>query len=135
MSRQPSELSKLFAKIATETSHLAGRPITFILSMAIIAGWALSGPLFKFSDTWQLVINTGTTIITFLMVFIIQNSQNRDGAAIQAKLDELILVGKAANRFVGIEELTDEEIEELRNKCRARAKNDERQPVEPGTVE
>jgi low affinity Fe/Cu permease len=135
MQRQPSASSKLFAKIATQTSHLAGRPVAFTLSTAIIVGWALSGPLFKFSDTWQLVINTGTTIITFLMVFIIQNSQNRDGAAIQAKLDELILVGKAANRFVGIEDLTDEEIEELRGKWRARAKRDVRRVDEVATVE
>ncbi|RYE61971.1 MAG: low affinity iron permease family protein, partial [Oxalobacteraceae bacterium] len=82
------------------------------------------GPVFHFSDTWQLVINTGTTIITFLMVFLIQNSQNRDGAAIQVKLDELIRVSAAKNTFVGIEHLTDEEIEELRTKCEARAKGD-----------
>ena len=78
--------------------------------------------MFQYSDTWQLVINTGTTIVTFLMVFLIQNSQNRDGAAIQVKLDELIRVSAAKNFFVGIEHLTDEEIERLRNMCEARAK-------------
>jgi low affinity Fe/Cu permease len=77
--------------------------------------------LFGFSDTWQLVINTGTTIVTFLMVFLIQNSQNRDGAAIQVKLDELIRVGAAHNSLIGIEHLTDEELEDLRTKCEARA--------------
>ena len=106
--------------IASGISHYAGRPSAFILSLTIIATWAVTGPMFGFSDTWQLIINTGTTIVTFLMVFVIQNSQNRDGAAIQAKLDELILVGSAANRFVGIESLTDEEIDELRADCRMR---------------
>jgi low affinity Fe/Cu permease len=87
----------------------------------MIVVWALTGPLFGFSDTWQLIINTGTTIVTFLMVFLIQNTQNRDNAAIQAKLDELILVGAAPNRYIGIETLTEEELEELREKCRQRA--------------
>lgn len=89
--------------------------------MAVVVVWAVSGPLFGFSDTWQLVINTGTTIVTFLMVFLIQNSQNRDSAAIQVKLDELIRAGAARNSFVGIEHLTDEELTELREKCEARA--------------
>jgi low affinity Fe/Cu permease len=83
--------------------------------------WAITGPLFQYSDTWQLVINTGTTIVTFLMVFLIQNSQNRDGAAIQVKLDELIRVSTAHNSFVGIEHLTDEELEDIRTKCELRA--------------
>ena len=93
--------------------------------------WAITGPLFGYSDTWQLVINTGTTIVTFLMVFLIQNSQNRDGAAIQVKLDELIRVSTAQNSFVGIEHLTDEELEEIRNKCeqRAAAEKDGDDPV------
>jgi low affinity Fe/Cu permease len=79
----------------------------------------VTGPLFKFSDTWQLVINTGTTIVTFLMVFLIQNSQNRDNAAIQVKLDELIRTSAARNSFVGIEHLTDEELDDIRDKCEA----------------
>jgi len=90
--------------------------------MATIVVWAITGPFFHFSDTWQLVINTGTTIVTFLMVFLIQNSQNRDAAAIQIKLNELIRVSKAHNSFVGVERLTDEEIDEIRIKCEERAR-------------
>ena len=92
-----------------------------MLAAGVILVWAITGPLFQFSDTWQLVINTGTTIVTFLMVFLIQNSQNRDSAAIQVKLDELIRVSTAQNSFVGIEHLTDEELEEIRLKCEQRA--------------
>jgi low affinity Fe/Cu permease len=84
--------------------------------------WGISGPIFGFSDTWQLVINTGTTIVTFLMVFLIQNSQNRDSAAIQVKLDELIRVSKASNTFMGLEHLTDDELQEIEGKCQGRAK-------------
>ena len=79
-------MKRAFADIATTIDQLSGRPLTFGVALLIIAAWALSGPLFNFSDTWQLIINTGTTVITFLMVFVIQNTQNRDGAAIQAKL-------------------------------------------------
>ena len=118
---EPSQLSKTFANAASATAHAAGKPITFVACCLVIVLWAVSGPLFHFSDTWQLIINTGTTIVTFLMVFLIQNTQNRDGTAIQAKLDELILVGSAPNRYIGIEALTDEELEELREKCRQRA--------------
>src|SRR5215213_9191371 len=96
--------------------------MAFTLAVATVVVWAASGPIFGFSDTWQLVINTGTTIITFLMVFLIQNTQNRDGAAIQAKLDELIRSSAAQNSFVGIEHLTEEELEELRAKIETRAK-------------
>ena len=92
------------------------------MAARIVIVWAVSGPIFGFSDTWQLVINTGTTIVTFLMVFLIQNSQNRDSAAIQVKLDELIRVGAARNSMVGIEHLTDDELEDLRGKCEARAR-------------
>lgn len=84
---------------------------------ALVVLWAASGPIFGFSDTWQLVINTGTTIVTFLMVFLIQNTQNRDGAAIQAKLDQLILASRAKNEFVGIEHLSEREVEEFRRRC------------------
>jgi hypothetical protein len=84
---QPSEVSRFFGNFANRTSLAAGRASAFIFAVGIVAVWAISGPLFGFSDTWQLVINTGTTIVTFLMVFLIQNSQNRDSAAIQVKLD------------------------------------------------
>jgi low affinity Fe/Cu permease len=87
----------------------------------VVIAWAASGPVFAFSDTWQLVINTGTTIVTFLMVFLIQNTQNRDGAAIQAKLDELIRASGSQNAFIGIEHLTQEEVDEFRKRCAARA--------------
>ena len=87
--------------------------MVFIGCCALVILWACAGPIFKFSDTWQLVINTTTTIITFLMVFLIQNTQNRDNAAIQAKLDEIIHSGDADNKFIGIEHLTDEELEEI----------------------
>ncbi|MEZ0081493.1 low affinity iron permease family protein [Bradyrhizobium japonicum] len=111
-----------FGELASKTSQAAGRASTFMLAAGIVIVWAMSGPLFGFSDTWQLVINTGTTIVTFLMVFLIQNSQNRDSAAIQVKLDELIRVGAAQNSLVGIEHLSDQELEDLRKTCEARAK-------------
>jgi low affinity Fe/Cu permease len=114
--------SRVFGDVANKTSQAAGRALTFILAACVILVWAITGPMFGYSDTWQLVINTGTTIVTFLMVFLIQNSQNRDGAAIQVKLDELIRVGAARNSLVGIEHLTDEELEDLRTRCEARAK-------------
>src|SRR5579872_5572631 len=114
-------MKRVFADIATLTAQISGRPITFALALAVIIVWAVTGPLFKFSDTWQLIINTGTTVITFLMVFIIQNTQNRDGAAIQAKLDELIRVGAARNVLIGIETLTVDEINEIRASCAAKA--------------
>ncbi len=113
--------SRFFGALANRTSLAAGRASTFILAVSVVIVWAVSGPLFGFSDTWQLVINTGTTIVTFLMVFLIQNSQNRDSAAIQVKLDELIRVGAARNSMVGIEHLTDDELEDIRGKCEARA--------------
>jgi low affinity Fe/Cu permease len=112
-----------FARAANAVSHAAGRPVAFILCCLIVIVWAVSGPVFHYSDTWQLVINTGTTIITFLMVFLIQNSQNRDGAALQAKLDELIRVTKEArNDFVGIESKPEEKLEEIREEFQAEPK-------------
>jgi low affinity Fe/Cu permease len=115
-------MEKLFTKVATAVAHAAGKPAAFIVCCAIILLWALSGPVFGFSDTWQLIINTGTTIVTFLMVFLIQNTQNRDGAALQVKLDELIRVGEAENRFIGIEHLSESEVEQFRALCEKAAK-------------
>jgi low affinity Fe/Cu permease len=119
--KEAGGLSELFGDIANRTSQAAGRAFTFMIAAGIVIVWAITGPIFNYSDTWQLVINTGTTIITFLMVFLIQNSQNRDSAAIQVKLDELIRVSTAHNSFVGIEHLTDEELEDIRTKCESRA--------------
>ena len=113
--------SRFFGDLANKTSQAAGRASAFLIAAGVVLVWAITGPLFQYSDTWQLVINTGTTIVTFLMVFLIQNSQNRDGAAIQVKLDELIRVSSAHNSFVGIEHLTDDELEEIRDKCERRA--------------
>ena len=115
-------MKRAFADIASTIDQVSGRPLTFGVALLIIAAWAFSGPLFNFSDTWQLIINTSTTIITFLMVFVIQNTQNRDGAAIQAKLDELIRVSAARNTLIGIEMLTQDEIEEIRATCAAKAR-------------
>ncbi|BCH16030.1 membrane protein [Mesorhizobium sp. L-2-11] len=123
----PAMMEKLFTRIANYVAHLAGLPSTFAVCFLIIVAWGASGPMFGFSDTWQLIINTGTTIVTFLMVFLIQNTQNRDGAAIQAKLDELIRVSKAKNSFIGIEHLTESEVEEIREKCERAAKRHDRQ--------
>jgi low affinity Fe/Cu permease len=108
-------MDRLFTWVASRTALASGKPLTFIVAIGLIAVWAATGPLFAFSDTWQLVVNTSTTIVTFLMVFLIQNSQNRDAAAIQAKLDELIrAVPKGRGQFIGIEHLTDSEIEAIR---------------------
>lgn len=108
-------LSNGFDKLAQWTARHAGRPTTFAVALAIIAVWSVSGPVFGWSDTWQLIINTGTTIVTFLMVFLIQNTQNRDTEALQLKLDELIRVNdKARNRLLRLEELTEEEMEQVK---------------------
>ena len=102
-----------FTRLASRTSYYTGRPLTFAIATLVILIWAVSGPVFHYSDTWQLVINTGTTIVTFLMVFLIQATQNRDAAAIQLKLDELLFaVEKARNAVIGIEERSEEEIED-----------------------
>lgn len=109
----------LFRKIATKVAQVTGEATTFLIALTVIICWAALGPLFNFSNTWQLVINTTTTIVTFLMVFLIQNTQNRDGRAVQLKLDELILTSReASDAFVDLEELTDEEIERLETEFR-----------------
>jgi low affinity Fe/Cu permease len=104
-----------FAQFAKWTAHAVGHPISFSLAIAVILVWAITGPFFEFNDTWQLVINTGTTIVTFLMIFLVQNTQNRDGAAIQLKLDELIrAVHGAHNAIMDIEELNEDELDRIR---------------------
>lgn len=111
-----------FGYFAQEIARLTGRPVTFLLAVLVVIVWAVTGPLFGYSDTWQLVINTGTTIVTFLMVFLIQNTQNRDTLAIQLKLAELILTMKGIpDRFATIEDLSDDELEALHDDFRARA--------------
>ncbi len=108
-------MNAIFSKFATAVSAAMGKPVTFVSAVALVLVWAISGPFFGFSEVWQLVINTGTTIITFLMIFVLQNSQNRDSEALQAKLDELILTSRdAQNRFIGIERLDEDELRQLR---------------------
>ncbi len=114
-------IDKAFAAFANRTAKAAGSPWTFGACVLLVVAWAASGPVFKFSETWQLVINTGTTIITFLMVFLIQNTQNRDGEAMQAKLDDLILTSAAENDFVGIESMSDKELRAFHQRCVERA--------------
>ena len=134
-------MRKFFNLCATKISTAAGQPLTFAAALAIIVVWAVTGPLFHYSDTWQLIINTGTTIVTFLMVFLIQNSQNRDGAAMQAKLDELLrAVDKAREQFIGIEHLTDHQIELVRAALERHAKQikenqTDKQETAPDTVD
>lgn len=117
-------MEKFFNRMANSTAKLAGRPWTFIACLAVVLAWALTGPLFGFNEVWQLVINTGTTIVTFLMVFLIQNTQNRDAAAMHAKMDELIYaVRKADARFIGIEHLTDRELAIILEEVERRARD------------
>jgi low affinity Fe/Cu permease len=107
--------SQFFSQAAQWTSRQCGRPLTFGLASGVVVVWAVPGPLFNYSDTWQLVINTGTTIVTFLMVFLIQNTQNRDASAVQLKLDELIRVSTTArNKFLTLEDLTEAELDQLK---------------------
>ena len=107
-------MSHMFENLATRVAALTGRPPAFALALSIIIVWAISGPVFRWSDTWQLVINTGTTIVTFLMVFLIQSAQNRDASAIQAKLDELIrAISHARNEFIGIEHLAEDDLHKI----------------------
>ena len=103
-----------YSSLAKAAAHFAGRPFVFLLAVTIIVIWAITGPLFHFSDTWQLVINTGTTIVTFLMVFLVQRTQNRDGLAIQLKLNELVAALRgASNRLIDVEDLTEAELKIL----------------------
>ena len=122
MSNDTPTLAARFSAFAQKTALWTGHPFAFLLAVAVVVVWVVTGPMFNYSDTWQLVINTGTTIVTFLMVFLIQNTQNRDTLAIQLKLSELVLAMKGAdNEFAAIEDLTDEELQELHEECRARA--------------
>lgn len=118
-------MDRLFTGIASKSAQVMGQPITFVISTLLIVVWALSGPPLHYSDTWQLIVNTATTVLTFLAVFLIQNSQNRDGAAMQAKLDEIIrALDKARGEFVGIEHLTDAQICQIRDALEADIKNE-----------
>lgn len=123
---------RLFTRLATTAAFLTGQPAAFSIAVGLIILWLIAGPMFAWSDTWQLVVNTATTIATFLMVFLIQNSQNRDAAAMQAKLDEVIrALDIARNEFIGIEHLTDSEIENIRSKLEREVK--QLQPHQKGT--
>src|SRR6266436_4025038 len=106
----------LFSRIAKRAARAMGHPAMFAVAVLIVLGWAALGPAFHFSDTWQLVINTGTTIVTFLMVFLIQNSQNRDSDAIQVKLDELIRTSKAHNVLLDLEELSQDDLDRIKRR-------------------
>jgi low affinity Fe/Cu permease len=118
----PAALTAYFTKFAQATAQWTGHPAAFLLALTVIVVWIVTGPVFNYSDTWQPVINTGTTIVTFLMVFLIQNTQNRDMMAVQLKLSELVLAMKGAkNEFAAIEDLSDKELAALHDECHARA--------------
>ncbi len=112
-SNSNTDMKPIFRRVSNKVSAAAGSAATFSIAVLIVLVWAVSGPLFDFSASWQLVINTGTTIVTFLMIFLVQNTQNRDGKAVQLKLDELIRATRARDAFVGLEQLTDEELAQL----------------------
>lgn len=119
-------MDRIFTRLSHRAAGWTGQPLAFILASATVLIWLTTGPLFGYSDTWQLVINTGTTIITFLMVFLIQNAQNRDGSAIQAKLDELIrAIDNARNDFIGIEHLTETELHRIKAVLEQECRDDE----------
>jgi low affinity Fe/Cu permease len=127
---RPTKSRGWFTRLTKGTAHASGRPMTFAVAASIILVWALMGPIFRFSDTWQLVINTGTTIVTFLMVFLIQSTQNRDTEAIQVKLDEIIrAIGDAQNELLDLEELEEADLDRIRDSYRdlARKARAERQ--------
>jgi len=132
---RPTKSTSWFTRLTKATARASGRPVTFLLAAAIIIIWALLGPTFGFSDTWQLVINTGTTIVTFLMVFLIQSTQNRDTEAIQVKLDELIrAVGHARNELLDLEELEEKDLDELKQTFIDLAKKARQNRVESRTA-
>jgi low affinity Fe/Cu permease len=135
---RPTKSTSVFTRFAKWTAHAAGRPAAFCMAAAVIVVWGVTGPIFKYSDTWQLVINTGTTIITFLMVFLIQNTQNRDTEALQVKLDELIRVTEGAHLvLLDLEELDDRQLDHIcanYQKLAAKAREDlNRGEVDTGT--
>ncbi|MEF0863826.1 MULTISPECIES: low affinity iron permease family protein [Rhizobium] len=123
-----ARLKHIFSRFAAIVSEWTGKPVVFILALMSVVVWGITGPIFDFSENWQLVINTGTTIITFLMVFLLQNSQTRDTRAIQAKLNELILTSAAENRFIGIENLDEEDLKHLDRLVAKAAKRDGERP-------
>ena len=130
---RPTKSRSRFTRLTKWTAHFCGQPITFSLALGIIVGWALLGPYFGFSDTWQLVINTGTTIVTFLMVFLIQSTQNRDTESIQVKLDELIrAVGHARNELLDLEELEERDLDRLKKTFTDLAEKARRERLQPG---
>src|ERR671918_73350 len=117
---RPTRQRSWFTRFTKWTAHAAGRPLTFVVAALVIVVWAITGPVFGFSDTWQLVINTGTTVVTFLMVFLIQATQNRDGEAIQVKLDEIIrALGNAQNELLDLQELEEKDLDRIRDEYRA----------------
>lgn len=130
-------MDRIFTRIASKCAQVMGQPLTFIISVLLIVVWAISGPVLHYSDTWQLIVNTATTVLTFLAVFLIQNSQNRDAAAMQAKLDEIIrALDKARVEFVGIEHLTDAQIGKIREALEADIKGEDgKQSTAGPTVE
>ena len=105
-----------FTAFSTTVSNWSGKPVTFVAALALVIAWAASGPVFGYSETWQMLINTSTTIVTFLMIFVLQNSQNRDGKALQAKLDQIILSSEASNKLVGAEKMEEDELLEMSDK-------------------
>jgi low affinity Fe/Cu permease len=134
---RPTKSRSWFTRLTKGTAHISGRPVTFAVAASVILVWALTGPIFGFSDTWQLVINTGTTIVTFLMVFLIQSTQNRDTEAIQVKLDEIIrAIGDAQNELLDLEELEEQDLDQIRDSYRelarkARLERQRREPSQP----
>jgi low affinity Fe/Cu permease len=132
---RPAHSSSLFTRFAKATSRLAGRPLTFAGAVAVILAWLVTGPFFRYSDTWQLAINTGTTIVTFLMVFLIQNTQNRDAEAVQVKLDELLRATAGAhNALLDLEELEEQELDKIRATYTRLARN-AREDLRRGTAD